>query len=48
MRQRQENVILVGVIPGPSEPKHDFNNYFDPYVQDLKKWLKGMSLSVKD
>ena len=32
MRFKRENVILVGILPGPSEPKHDMNTYIEPLV----------------
>ncbi len=31
-RFKQENIILVGVIPGPKEPKNNINTYLDPLV----------------
>ena len=48
MRHKQENVILVGLIPGPHEPSHDLNSYLEPLVQDLLRLWKGLSLTVKD
>lgn len=32
---KEENVIIVGVIPGPSEPKHDINSYLGLMVSEL-------------
>ena len=34
-RFKTENVILVGVIPGPSEPKLNVNPYLSPLVDEL-------------
>lgn len=35
---KPENAILVGVMPGPSEPsKHQINHYLEPIVKELKK-----------
>jgi hypothetical protein len=34
-RLKTENVILVGVIPGPSEPKLKVNPYLSPLVNEL-------------
>ena len=48
MRHKQENVILVGLIPGPHEPSHDLNSYLEPLVQDHLRLWKGLSLTVKD
>ena len=42
MRHRQENVILVGLIPGPSELKHVFNTYLDP-SQEIVEWNVTLS-----
>ena len=35
-RFKQENTILVGLIPGPQEPSHDINSFLKPLVDDLK------------
>lgn len=35
IRYKDCNVIIVGVIPGPKEPKHDVNSYFGPLVTEL-------------
>lgn len=35
VRYNQENVILVGLIPGPHEPSHDINTYLSPLVNEL-------------
>lgn len=34
-RFKRQNVIIVGVIPGPSEPKHDIINYLEPLVKSF-------------
>lgn len=34
-RFKKENVILVGLIPGPSEPPIHINSYLDPLVKEL-------------
>ena len=40
VRYKQENVLIVGIIPGPSEP-HDINSYLSAMVLDLVKlWNK--------
>jgi hypothetical protein len=46
VRNKQENVILVGLIPGPHEPKHDLNTFLGPYVNDLLKLWDGVELYV--
>lgn len=35
LRFKQENVLLVGLLPGPREPKHNVNAFIDPLVQEL-------------
>ena len=37
--------ILVGLIPGPHEPHHDFNT-LEPLVEDLLKLWGGVELNV--
>ena len=34
-RFKRENVILVGLIPGPSEPQLNINTYLSPLVDEL-------------
>jgi hypothetical protein len=38
------NVLLVGVIPGPHEPKKTMNSYLRPLVKDLNDLWKGVSM----
>lgn len=47
LRYRPENVFLVGIIPGPSEPRwHLINCYLDPLVDDfLVFWQPGVWFS---
>ena len=33
---RKENMILVGIIPGPYEPSLGINSFLEPLVIDLK------------
>ena len=41
-----ENVVLVGIIPGPKEPKLTINSFLSPLVIDLKKaWINGIILN---
>ena len=46
IRSKQENTILVGLIPGPHEPQHDLNTYLESLVADLLKLWNGMQLNV--
>ena len=34
-RFNPENVIIVGIIPGPKEPKGDINSFLNPLVDEL-------------
>ena len=34
-RFKPENVLLVGIIPGPHEPKLTINSYLEPLVAEL-------------
>ena len=44
-RFKPENVFLVGVIPGPLEPKHNINSYLQPLVAQLNAlWSDGISV----
>lgn len=38
-------MILVGIIPGPHEPKKTMNSYLHPLVSDLKELWKGVIMS---
>ena len=35
IRNKAENVILVGLIPGPHKLQHDINTFLEPLVTDL-------------
>ena len=43
---KQENTVLVGLIPGPREPRHNINTFLDPFVDDLLKYWNGVELTV--
>ena len=46
-RYKPENIILVGIIPGPSEPKLSINSYLAPLVIELQEaWEKGFTLTT--
>lgn len=46
MRFKQENVILIGLIPGPKEPENDINDYLSPLVEELLQLWEGVEMSV--
>ena len=43
-----ENVMIVGVLPGPSEPKKNMNTYLTSLVDELLELWKGIFLSAHD
>lgn len=46
VRYKRENVILVGIIPGPHEPK-DINSFLKPLVDELLQLWNGVKLSIQ-
>ncbi|XP_070537876.1 uncharacterized protein [Ptychodera flava] len=44
-RFKPENIVLVGLIPGPTEPKRDINPYLDPLVDELLEMWDGVQLN---
>lgn len=44
LRYKKENMILVGIIPGPSEPSLNINSYLTPLVMELKEFYEGISV----
>ena len=46
VRNKTNNVILVGLIPGPQEPQHDLNSYLEPLVDELQQLWSGRELDV--
>ena len=47
LRFRQENVILLlGLIPGPREPKRNINAFLQPFVHELLRFWQGVLMSV--
>ena len=46
-RDLKRNMVLVGVIPGPSEPeKTAINHYLAPMIEDLKMLLEGVTMKM--
>ena len=41
-RFKPENVIIVGIIPGPKEPKGDINTFLKPLVDELIDFWDGV------
>ena len=46
-RNKSNNVILVGLIPGPHEPQHDINSFLEPLISDLLELWSGIELNVR-
>ncbi len=46
VRYKQENVLLVGLLPGPHEPEHNINSYLEPFVGELLQFWDGVDLYV--
>ena len=42
IRFKRDNSIIIGVIPGPSEPPKTINTYLTPLVTDLLSLWKGL------
>ena len=45
-RFKRENIILLGIIPGPGEPKREVNQYLRPLVKELLELLAGVKMTV--
>lgn len=43
-RFKEENLIIVGLIPGPKEPKIHVNSFLDPLVDELLQLWEGVQL----
>ena len=46
IRYKRENVILLGIIPGPNEPKYNINSFLKPIVDELQQLWVGINLTV--
>ena len=46
MRFRQENVLLIGLIAGPSEPETDINPFLAPLVHELQNVFQGVEIHI--
>ncbi len=43
-RYKLENIIIVGTIPGPKEPKHSITSYLQPLIDELLDLWQGTML----
>ena len=48
VRFKRENIILVGLVPGPSEPSLTMNTYLAPLVADLSTLWDGVDIVTCD
>ena len=48
IRFKRENVVLLGLIPGPSEPPLNINTYLTPFVVDLLALWQGVPFLMAD
>ena len=42
-----ENVIVIGIIPGPKEPKLTMNSFIGPLVNELNSAYRGWRIPHK-
>lgn len=47
-RYKRQNVIIIGVIPGPHEPPLTINSYLSPLVVELNQLWSGIELKVNN
>jgi hypothetical protein len=48
-RYRQENTLVVGILPGPKEASlHQLNHYLAPLVDELEKLWTGISIPTRE
>ena len=46
LRYKLENVVMIGLMPGPHEPKHDMNTYLKPFVNELLELWQGVNMEI--
>ena len=46
IRFKQENVLLIGLIPGPKEPKLSINSFLKPLVSELLDFFDGVHMTI--
>ena len=46
VRNSQKYVLLVGIIPGPHEPKRDINSFLKPLVDELQLLWSGQYIRI--
>ena len=48
LRYQKENMILVGIIPGPNEPSLHINSFLEPLVEDLQQLWKVVEMTTPE
>ena len=46
VRYKRENTILLGILPGPSEPEKNINQFLRPLVKELQQYFIGIPMEV--
>ena len=46
LRFKRDNIIVVGIIPGPSEPSMNINTYLKPLIDDMKQLWHGVDVRI--
>ena len=46
LRYKRENIILIGIIPGPHEPKYTINSFLKPLVDELLQLWTGVDFYI--
>ena len=47
-RYKRHNILILGIIPGPSEPPLTVNTYLSPLVTELLQLWKGVPMKVSN
>lgn len=45
-RYKKENLILIGLIPGPKEVQGDINSFLSPLIAELRELERGISVEM--
>ena len=48
VRFKRENILLIGILPGPSEAKHDVNSYMNELVTELNALWTGVTMNIQN
>ena len=46
LRYKVDSILLIGITPGPHEPKLNVNSYLQPLVDELRAFWDGVELCV--